>query len=114
MINTLMMFIPQEAYLPLLCCGVANGHWPASDRSWDLGNGPGACSFWDPLSMPYRQLPHGLFAFWCSGLAVSFPSRVSAGEVVGNVISFLLYDLLMAPFRFLDGCWRGFGPGRRV
>ncbi len=58
-------------------------------------------------------LPCWLFVLSCLGLLLSVLRMILGNAVVNNVLSFLIYDLIRAPFRFFAWILRGFGPRRR-
>lgn len=115
MVSTLLMFVPQEAYLPLLVlAGLLMIIGLRRIAMGILGTVLALAMFGPFIDALIDSLPPGLFALLMLALVLSLFRLIFGRRVVENVISFLLYDLLLAPFRFLRWLLRGFGPGRRV
>lgn len=60
------------------------------------------------------SLPPWAFALLMLGFVLSLFRLMFGNRVADQVIGCLLYDLLLAPFRFLRWLLQGFGPGRRM
>lgn len=115
MITTLLTLIPQEAYLPMLV--LAGLLMIIGLRQIALGifGLILALAFFGPfIDALVDSLPPWLFALLVLGFVLMLFRLVFGRRVADNVISFLLYDLIMAPFRFIRWLLRGFWPGRRI
>lgn len=111
MLQTLLMLIPQEAYLPAMVIGgllIVVGA-----RKLGIGIIVGVILF--ALLGPFIDslvdaLPPWLFALLCLFLILSLFRLMFGNRVADHVIARFLYDFLRAPFLFLRWLLRGFGP----
>ena len=115
MIGSILMFIPEEAYLPMLA--IAGILMIVGLRRLAMGLGAAIVAL--ALIGPFvdsliANLPPWLLALLMLGL-VLFLFRVIFGRRVVDVLfSLLLRDLLLAPFRFMRSILHTFGPGPRA
>lgn len=115
MISSLLMFVPQEAYLPLLVFGGLLMIIGFRRIALGLVGTVLALAMFGPfIDALVESLPSWLFALLVLGFVLSIFRLVFGARVADNVISFLLYDLIRAPFRIIGWLLRGFGPRRRI
>jgi len=115
MFTTLLMLIPQEAYLPMLVlAGLLMVVGLRHIALGIVGTVLALAMFGPFIDALIDSLPPWLFALLMLAFVLTIFRLMFGRRVVENVISFLLYDLLMAPFRFLRWLLSGFGPGRRI
>lgn len=114
MVGRLLMFIPEEAYLPLLVLGGILMMIGLRQLALGLIGTVLALALLGPfIDALLDSLPPWLFALVALAMVVSLFRFVFGRRVAENVLSYLLYDLLLSPFRFLRWLIRGFGPNRR-
>lgn len=110
MIQTLMMLIPQEAYLPAMFIGALLIILGARK----IGMGIFLSIIFFAVFGPFvyaliDSLPAWLFAILCLLIVVSLFRMFFGNRVTDHVLGRLLYDLIRAPFHFMGWLLRGFG-----
>jgi len=114
MIQTILMLIPQEAYLPAMVIGAILIIFGA--RKIGIGIIVGIILF--ALLGPFidaiiDMLPGWLLALLCLFFILSLIRLIFGNGAADHLIGRLLYDLIRAPFLFVGWLLRGFGPRNR-
>jgi len=114
MFRTFLMFIPQEAYLvALVCAGLLMVLGFRQIATGIIGTIVVLALFGPFIDALVDSLPSWLFALLILGFVLSIFRLIFGRGVTDQLIAFLLYDLLLAPLRFIRWLIRGFGPGGR-
>lgn len=113
MFTTLLMFIPENVYaLALAGAGLLMILGFRHLALQIFGTIILLAIFGPFIDAIVEALPPWLFALLMLCFVVSFVRLIFGRGVTDRLISNLLYDLLMAPFRFIRWLLRGFGPRR--
>lgn len=113
--NLLLAFLPEEAYVLLLVLAGVLMIIGLRQLAIGLILTVLALALFGPIIDAFiGSLPPWAFAILVLLFVVSLFRLVSGRRIADNVISFLLYDLLLAPFRLLGWILRGFAPRRRI
>lgn len=113
MFTTLLMFIPEEAYvLALVGAGLLMIIGFRQLALTLFGTILFLALFGPFIDAIVESLPPWLFAILMLCFVISLIRMIFGRGVSDRLISNLLYDLLMAPFRFMRWLLRGFGPRR--
>jgi len=113
MFTTLLMFIPEEAYaLVLVFVGLLMIIGFRQLALQVFGTVLLLAFFGPFIDAIIDALPPWLFALLMFCFVVSLVRLIFGRGVSDRLISNLLYDLLMAPFRFMRWLFRGVGPRR--
>jgi hypothetical protein len=114
MAQTLLMLIPQEAYLPAMVIGALLIIVGARKIGMGIIVGIIALAFLGPfIDALVDILPPWLFALLCLLLVMSLFRLVFGNRVADHVIARLLYDFIRAPFLFMRWLLHGFGQRNR-